>query len=89
MLFFRIRELRQTAKLTSMDIWCSKVGSVNVCRADCVNSTFSPAGANSLAYLSIDGLVKAVRQGIVLKNNIPTGHCTACLDGNYPVHLEW
>lgn len=46
-------------------------------------------GANSLAYLSIDGLVKAVRQGIVLKNNVPTGHCTACLDGNYPVHLEW
>ncbi|XP_050719052.1 amidophosphoribosyltransferase-like isoform X1 [Eriocheir sinensis] len=46
-------------------------------------------GANSLAYLSIDGLVKAVRQGIVARNNAPVGHCTACLDGNYPVHLEW
>ncbi|XP_045102172.1 amidophosphoribosyltransferase-like isoform X3 [Portunus trituberculatus] len=49
----------------------------------------SYVGADSLAYLSIEGLRKAVRQGIVLKNNIPTGHCTACLDGNYPVNLEW
>ncbi|KAK3868654.1 hypothetical protein Pcinc_025978 [Petrolisthes cinctipes] len=46
-------------------------------------------GANSLQYLSIEGLVKAVREGVVTKNNTPIGHCTACLDGNYPVHLEW
>ncbi|XP_071551404.1 amidophosphoribosyltransferase-like [Panulirus ornatus] len=46
-------------------------------------------GANSLAYLSIDGLVKAVKEGIMSKNCTPSGHCTACLDGKYPVHLEW
>lgn len=46
-------------------------------------------GADSLAYLSIDGLVKAVKDGVVSKNCTPSGHCTACLDGKYPVHLEW
>lgn len=45
-------------------------------------------GADSLAYLSIEGLVKAVREGVT-KNGAPMGHCTACLDGKYPVHLEW
>ncbi|CAL4148017.1 unnamed protein product, partial [Meganyctiphanes norvegica] len=44
-------------------------------------------GADSLVYLSIDGLVKAVREGVATK--APTGHCTACLDGKYPVQLEW
>ncbi|KAK8745735.1 hypothetical protein OTU49_000352 [Cherax quadricarinatus] len=46
-------------------------------------------GADSLAYLSIDGLVKAVKDGVVSKTCTPSGHCTACLDGKYPVHLEW
>lgn len=46
-------------------------------------------GADSLAYLSIEGLIKAVREGASLKNGAPVGHCTACLDGKYPVHLEW
>ncbi|XP_022906424.1 amidophosphoribosyltransferase-like [Onthophagus taurus] len=40
-------------------------------------------GADSLHYLSVDGLVKAVQQDI--KDSSPDiGHCTACLTGNYP-----
>ncbi|XP_037798533.1 amidophosphoribosyltransferase-like [Penaeus monodon] len=45
-------------------------------------------GADSLAYLSIEGLVKAVSTGAP-KDKDMSGYCTACLDGNYPVHLEW
>ncbi|KAK2188585.1 hypothetical protein NP493_128g05105 [Ridgeia piscesae] len=44
--------------------------------------------ADSLVYLSVDGLVAAVRSGI--KSNLQnTGHCTACLTGHYPVDLVW
>ncbi|XP_069487704.1 amidophosphoribosyltransferase isoform X2 [Ambystoma mexicanum] len=58
-------------------------------------------GANSVVYLSVEGLTSAVRQGIKavkekqdesLKNNTQAGsvgHCTACLTGKYPVELEW
>ncbi|KAK7074888.1 hypothetical protein SK128_002805 [Halocaridina rubra] len=46
-------------------------------------------GADSLAYLSIEGLVKAVSEGVAVKNGTSSGYCTACLDGKYPVHLEW
>ncbi|XP_005105200.1 amidophosphoribosyltransferase isoform X2 [Aplysia californica] len=45
-------------------------------------------GADSLKYLSLDGLKKAVREGIA--NNQETGHCTACLSGEYPVEkIDW
>ncbi|XP_018336352.1 amidophosphoribosyltransferase [Agrilus planipennis] len=44
-------------------------------------------GANSLAYLSVDGLVTAVQRD--LKNrNIEYGHCVACLTGKYPVDIN-
>ncbi|XP_043546340.1 amidophosphoribosyltransferase [Chiloscyllium plagiosum] len=61
-------------------------------------------GANSVVYLSVDGLVSAVQEGInsqqtnsILNNSEiekkvssrQTGHCTACLTGKYPVELEW
>ncbi|XP_041050667.1 amidophosphoribosyltransferase isoform X2 [Carcharodon carcharias] len=60
-------------------------------------------GANSVVYLSVDGLVSAVQEGIkslrtnsILNNTEndkksprQTGHCTACLTGKYPVELEW
>jgi len=46
-------------------------------------------GADSLAYLSVDGLVQAVRYRIAEKNSSKVGHCTACLTGNYPEKLEW
>jgi amidophosphoribosyltransferase len=46
-------------------------------------------GADSLAYLSVDGLVRAVRTNLKAKNSVEIGHCTACLTGNYPIELEF
>lgn len=40
-------------------------------------------GADSLDYLTLDGMVKAVESGI--PEDQPTGHCTACFSGQYPV----
>jgi len=49
----------------------------------------SVLGANSLAYLSVEGLVKAVRFRIHNKDSSQLGHCTACLTGEYPEKVEW
>jgi len=38
-------------------------------------------GADSLAYLSVEGLVTAVQKDLSAENR---GHCTACLTGDYP-----
>uniref|UniRef100_A0A8D0HVP1 Amidophosphoribosyltransferase n=1 Tax=Sphenodon punctatus TaxID=8508 RepID=A0A8D0HVP1_SPHPU len=58
-------------------------------------------GADSVIYLSVEGLVSSVQESIKAKeeneNNFKTnkfhagkfGHCTACLTGEYPVELEW
>ncbi|XP_071751730.1 amidophosphoribosyltransferase [Centroberyx gerrardi] len=58
-------------------------------------------GADSVQYLTVEGLVSAVQGGIsslqekdemISSNNKPSkrvGHCTACLTGKYPVELEW
>lgn len=46
-------------------------------------------GADSLAYLSVDGLVRAVRTNLKTNNKATVGHCTACLTGKYPVELEF
>lgn len=51
-------------------------------------------GADSLKYLSVEGLLKAVRSDIKTKNGAKVGHCTACLTGEYPggepsKHLDW
>jgi amidophosphoribosyltransferase len=46
-------------------------------------------GADSLAYLSVDGLVQAVRHKIANKESPAIGHCTACLTGDYPEKLQW
>lgn len=46
-------------------------------------------GADSLAYLSVDGLVRAVRRNIKTNDKSQLGHCTACLTGEYPVELEF
>lgn len=43
----------------------------------------SHVGADSLEYLSVDGLVKAVQRNAKMENN-KIGHCTACLTGEYP-----
>ncbi|CAO1392936.1 unnamed protein product [Diamesa serratosioi] len=52
-------------------------------------------GADSLAYLSVEGLVQAVRHNLKTESPEKTGHCTACLTGEYPIpvdvngDLEW
>ncbi|KXJ25881.1 amidophosphoribosyltransferase [Exaiptasia diaphana] len=46
-------------------------------------------GADSLQYLSVEGLKKAIQSGIQLQKERKIGHCTACLTGDYPVELEW
>lgn len=46
-------------------------------------------GADSLAYLSVEGLVRAVRTNLKTSDKSATGHCTACLTGKYPVKLEF
>lgn len=43
-------------------------------------------GADSLAYLSLEGMEAVVKQSIEQK----TGHCTACFSGDYPIPIpEW
>lgn len=44
-------------------------------------------GADSLAYLSVDGLETAVKLKMD-KSNRSGGHCTACLTGEYPVDIS-
>lgn len=50
-------------------------------------------GADSLEYLSVPGLVAAVKKDIKPMNGHKIGHCTACLTGDYPGglpdDLEW
>lgn len=59
------------------------------------------SGADSVQYLTVEGLVSAVQEGIASlqekdkmisssnKSSRRVGHCTACLTGKYPVELEW
>ncbi len=45
-------------------------------------------GADSLAYLSLEGMEAAVREGLAADQ--PTGHCTACFSGKYPLDVpDW
>ena len=44
-------------------------------------------GADSLSYLSISGMEKAVRAGVTTERS---GHCNACFSGDYPVEVpDW
>lgn len=59
----------------------------------CIYKMFQFAGADSLSYLSVEGLVSAVRFHMEPAGGGPGGHCTACLTGQYPGglpdHLTW
>jgi amidophosphoribosyltransferase len=45
-------------------------------------------GADSLDYLSLPGMLAAVREG--LGSDAKSGHCSACFSGEYPVMIpEW
>jgi len=41
-------------------------------------------GADSLTYLSVEGLVKAIQINKANSNPVKSGYCTACLTGEYP-----
>lgn len=43
-------------------------------------------GADSLAYLSVEGMVEAVGRG---DEGPERGHCLACFTGNYPTEIEF
>ena len=47
------------------------------------------SGADSVTYLSVEGLEEAVSKGIVDKEEKNISHCKACLTGKYPVELVW
>ncbi len=45
-------------------------------------------GADSLGYLTVDGMMNAVRSGIEKPESC--GHCNACFSGDYPLDVsEW
>lgn len=46
-------------------------------------------GADTIAYLSVEGLKEAVTEKMPNKNAIEVGHCTACLTGEYPEELTF
>jgi amidophosphoribosyltransferase len=43
--------------------------------------------ADSLAYLSLEGLLKSVQDEEKIRDVEKTGYCTACYTGNYPT--QW
>jgi amidophosphoribosyltransferase len=45
-------------------------------------------GADSLAYLSHDGMMRAVQAGLDGTQSAHSGHCSACFNGVYPIRLE-
>ncbi|XP_072170954.1 amidophosphoribosyltransferase-like [Diadema setosum] len=47
--------------------------------------------ADSITYLSVEGLRLAVKEGIEMEEARKQEHlhCTACLTGDYPVRLDW
>jgi glutamine phosphoribosylpyrophosphate amidotransferase len=48
--------------------------------------------ADSLEYLSHDGMIAAVREGAARKDadgaDVPVGHCSACMTGAYPIEFD-
>ena len=66
-----------------------------------ITNTVFCIGADSVKYLTVEGLLSAVQGGLaslhekdemISSNNKLSrrvGHCTACLTGKYPVELEW
>jgi amidophosphoribosyltransferase len=51
---------------------------------DSVDEMAEWLGVDSLAYLSSEGLMQAVRAA----NDSPLGYCSACFTANYPVPVE-
>ena len=51
-----------------------------------VQAICAAIGADSLAYLSLEGMLRAIRRDILPGQ--PTGHCHACFSGQYPLPLH-
>lgn len=49
-----------------------------------LNFSHQIIGADSLAYLSVEGLKRAVQFNMKTKDRKRSSHCTACLTGDYP-----
>ena len=45
----------------------------------------SRIGADSLAFISLDGMMRAV--GAIDQDGTPRGYCNACFTGNYPISV--
>ena len=45
-------------------------------------------GADSLQYLSENGLEEAVKQGLSEKRKENAGYCSACFTGKYPLKVD-
>lgn len=44
-------------------------------------------GADSLAYLSLSGMLTAIRETTGIDSTHEHGHCTACFSGEYPIRV--
>ncbi|MEL6179804.1 MAG: amidophosphoribosyltransferase, partial [Myxococcota bacterium] len=51
-----------------------------------VEETCAHIGADSLAYLSHEGMMASVRAG--LGSDASKGHCSACFSGDYPIDRD-
>lgn len=55
-----------------------------------IESIRQHVGADSLGYLSLPGMLAAIREGIPESFLGKAGHCTACFSGEYPVPIpDW
>lgn len=48
-----------------------------------LNDICTAIGADSLSYLSIEGMMSCIEDKIT----VPTGHCNACFSGEYPIPI--
>lgn len=59
------------------------------CQQSTLDEIAKKLQADSVKYLSVEGLKKAVRKNIQsTERGIKFAHCTACLTGEYPVPIE-
>lgn len=58
------------------------------CQQSTLDGIAKKLQADSVKYLSVEGLRKAVQKGIKENGASQFGHCMACLTGEYPVPIE-
>lgn len=45
--------------------------------------------ADSVKYLTLEGLKRAVQKNAKYSENVEHGHCVACLTGEYPAPIDF